>query len=101
MAVAFFTPSANEDALQIWEYISQFSDERADRWLDDLDEQCQLIADNPQMGRARPEIQSDARSFPLGNYTIYYRRTGANIEVFRVLHAARDIEKQFPPSASG
>ncbi len=97
MAVALFTPAANEDALQIWEYICHFSDERADTWLDELKEKCQLIADNPQMGRTRPEIQADTRSFPFGNYLIYYRQTGSNIEIFRILHAARDTTKHFPP----
>lgn len=95
MATPLFTPEANEDALQIWEYISQFSDERADAWLDELKEKCQLIADTPMMGRARPEIDANARSFPLGNYMIYYRRAGADIEVFRVLHVARDVDALF------
>jgi toxin ParE1/3/4 len=32
------------------------------------------------------------RSFPVGNYVIFYREVSEGIEIIRVLHGARDIE---------
>ncbi|MBF0269811.1 MAG: type II toxin-antitoxin system RelE/ParE family toxin [Alphaproteobacteria bacterium] len=34
-------------------------------------------------------------SFPVGNYTIFYKQTGTGIVVLRVLHGARDISAAF------
>lgn len=92
MAQALSSAVANEDALEAWLYISRFSDSGADSFLDLLKEKCQLLADTPKMGRARPEFGALVRSFPFGNFVIYYRPVEENIEVLRVLRAARDLE---------
>jgi hypothetical protein len=47
------------------------------------------------MGRLRPELAPHLRSFPIGNYVIFYRLTQEGIEVARVLHGARDIDALF------
>lgn len=91
MATASFTPTANEDALTIWLYIAQHSEERANNFFDKLNETSQLLADNPAMGRARPELRDDVRSFPLSGYAIYYRPISDGVEVVRLLHGSRDI----------
>lgn len=92
MAQALFAPIANEDALEAWSYISRFTDTRADGFLDSLKEKCQTLAEMPNMGRARPEFGEAVRSFPFGNFVIYYRPVEGNIEVLRVLRAARDLD---------
>ncbi len=92
MAQALFTPTANDDALEAWAYIARFTDARADSFLDLLKEKCQNLAETPRMGRARPEFGAEVRSFPFGNFVIYYRLAGENIEVLRVVRAARDLE---------
>ncbi len=43
----------------------------------------------------RPELGEGIRSFPSGNYVIFYRTVEGGIEIMRVLHGARDIEKIF------
>ncbi len=47
------------------------------------------------MGRARPELPSGLRSFPVGNYLILYRPTDYGVEIVRVVHGSRDIEALF------
>ncbi len=47
------------------------------------------------MGRPRPELRPDLRSFPFGNYVIFFRYLEDTLEVVSILHAHRDIERIF------
>ncbi len=49
------------------------------------------------MGRSRDELAAGIRSFPTGNYIVLYRVVGENVEIVRVLHGRRDIERAFGP----
>ncbi len=95
MAQALFTTQADEDVLLVWNYIARDSIQNADAFLDTMNERCQLLADTPQMGRARPDLGDEVRSWPLGNYLIFYRIVETGVEVLRVLHGARDIPTAF------
>jgi len=44
---------------------------------------------------ARPELALAVRSFPVGNYVIFYRPHGDGIVVIPVLHGARDLPGMF------
>jgi toxin ParE1/3/4 len=44
------------------------------------------------MGRARPELRPDLRSFPCGAYLILYRAVDDGVEIVRVVHGARNLE---------
>ena len=85
-------PLARADLLDIWNYVADDSPANADRLLDTINKQCQMLARFPQMGRARNELCASLRSFPVGNYVIFYREVSKGIEIIRVLHGARDIE---------
>jgi toxin ParE1/3/4 len=61
----------------------------------DLRRVMYLIADNPWMGRARPELQEGLRGFPHGHYTIFWRLRDTYIEIVRVLHQRQDVEREF------
>lgn len=47
------------------------------------------------MGRTRPELLSNLRSIPIGNYVIYYIPRQRGIEIVRVLHGSRDLDSLF------
>ncbi len=49
-------PQAKEDLINIWSFISEDSHHNADRFLDLLEEKCQILASNPLMGRSREEL---------------------------------------------
>lgn len=88
-------PLAADDILEIWDYIAEDSLDAADRWVDRLDEQFRLLATQPLLGRARPELEQELRSFPFGRYVIFYAPLADGIDVIRVLHGARDIDALF------
>ncbi|WP_244443170.1 type II toxin-antitoxin system RelE/ParE family toxin [Bradyrhizobium sp. Ai1a-2] len=46
----------------------------------------------PRAGRAREDLAPKLRSFPVGNYLIFYVPVPDGIEVVRVMHARRDID---------
>ncbi len=54
-----------------------------------------LLAAQPFVGRERPELGSDLRSFPVSSFVIIYRPTDDGVEIVRVVHARRDIQALF------
>jgi toxin ParE1/3/4 len=87
--------SANADLAEIWEFIADDSEARADAFLEAIDKKFATLADNPNIGRARDELKKGVRSFPVGKYVIFYRLAPGGIEIVRVLHAARDVSILF------
>ena len=49
-------PLGAEAIAEIWAHIADDSLRAADRWIDQLDEQFQLLATQPRMCRARDEL---------------------------------------------
>lgn len=84
-------PAAKADLLDIWEYVAADDIEQADRLLDAIGAQCQRLARFPRLGRARDELLPSLRSFPVGNYVVFYRPSKDGIEIIRVLHGRRDV----------
>lgn len=89
------SPRADEDLIEIWRFISLESIEAADNLLDSFVEKFELIAEHPHVGRARPELARNLRSFPVGRYLIFYRPMRDAVEIVRVLHGARNVHAIF------
>jgi toxin ParE1/3/4 len=47
------------------------------------------------LGRKRADLLPDLRSFPIGNYVVFYQQIEGGIDVIRLLHGLRDIEEMF------
>jgi toxin ParE1/3/4 len=67
----------------------------ADRLVDRFDATLQLLASAPHLGRSVEELAPSLRSFPIGNYLIFYRPIESGIELIRVLHGAREITPEY------
>jgi toxin ParE1/3/4 len=91
--MAFFVlrPLAQEDLAQTYSYILQTSLEQAELWLERVENQCQILAEMPTMGRTRPELPGHVRSFVFARYVIFYRPNADGVEIVRVLHGSRDL----------
>jgi toxin ParE1/3/4 len=85
------TPRADQDLEELWFFIAQDDPAAADRWIDTLEEKIRLLADNPLMGPARPDIARELRYHPVGNHLLLYRVIQGGIEIVRVVHGARDL----------
>jgi len=51
-----------------------------------------MLVQNPLAGRQRPELVPGLRSFPVGNYVIFYVPLIDGIEVLRVMNSRRDVD---------
>jgi toxin ParE1/3/4 len=85
------TNQAHRDLVEIAVYLNEQNPVAADRVLDAIDDYCRLLADFPEMGRKRDELAPSLRSYPVGNYVIFYRVESKGIQIIRVLHGARDL----------
>jgi toxin ParE1/3/4 len=63
-----------------------------------LYEKFTLLSSHALLGESRPDLGKDFRSFVAGNYVIVYRPGSEEIEIARVIHAARDIRSVFKTS---
>jgi toxin ParE1/3/4 len=95
MARARRSPLARADLKEIADFIAQDNLDAAMRFLDQVDAVCQRLADFPGMGPRRDELQPGLRSFPIGNYLLLYRVVPGGIELARVIHGARNLDKIF------
>lgn len=84
---------ARRDLIRIYNHIADESGEsRADKYLKKLEKTMQTLAASPSMGTSRSYAPPGVLAFPKDDYMIFYRQQGETIEIFRVLHAARDLE---------
>ncbi len=85
------TDQAEADLAEILEYLDQHSPLIAERVADAFDDRFRLLAQFPEMGRAREELSTGLRSVVVEHYVIFYRVTASAVELIRILHEARDI----------
>jgi toxin ParE1/3/4 len=78
---------AERDLEEIWSYVAE--DATADRLVDAIIDRFELLAEQPRMGRLRPEFGTGVRSFAIENHVIYYRHE-EDVLIARVLHGRRD-----------
>ena len=88
-------PEAESDLDDLWFFIAQDDPFNADHFIDRIADTCNLLAENPLMGRSRPELAPDLRSFPVGNYMILYQPPDDGVQIIRIISAARDVDALF------
>ena len=86
---------SRSDLDDTWLYIASDNRTAADRFIDELVGKFQTLATQPGIGRSRDELAESLRSFPVGNYVIFYRALADGIEIVRVLSGFRDIPNVF------
>lgn len=91
MRLVEYLPAAGEDLIDAWIHVA---DDRgasaADAYIDKVRDLCELIATQPEMGLARPEVAIGVRSFPVDNYVIFYEDAESSLRILRVWHSSQD-----------
>ena len=87
--------SAVKDLDDIWLYIARDSVDAAERLIELIESAASNLARFPGMGVRRDDLAAGVRSFPVGNYLIFYQKTRRGIDVLHVYHGARRIEELF------
>jgi len=65
-------PQVQLDLIDIWNYIADDNEAAADRMLDRIEGVLQMLSEQPKAGCERLELAPELRSFPVGNYLLFY-----------------------------
>ncbi|MBI3880061.1 MAG: type II toxin-antitoxin system RelE/ParE family toxin [Verrucomicrobia bacterium] len=101
MARAFLSPRADADVARIAVRIARDNPAGAVRFVEATFSSLALLGTQPEIGRPRifknPRLEA-LRSWRVegfGNYLMFYRLAGGEVEVARVLHGAMNFEVIF------
>ncbi len=89
-----YLSSVNRDLRDILKYLTRESGNRVSSraFVNQIRGQCRKLASLPgALGRARPELRPDIRSFPFKGYVIFFRYEADRFEVVNVLEGDRDV----------
>lgn len=87
------TKSARVDLQEIDSWIAAYNIEAADALQARLKQIFALLARHPEAGRRRADLSPELRSFPVGNYVLYYKLLDRRVNVLRILHGKRDAHR--------
>jgi toxin ParE1/3/4 len=95
--VAFFRFSrrAIADLLSIGAYtLRTWGEDQTIRYLDDLETCCQMLAENPAVGRRCDDVHPGLHRMERGRHVLFYRPEANGILVSRILHQRMLPERQ-------
>ena len=87
--------SATSDLLGIWSHAGESDMEAATQLIKKIVKRFALLRDNPFMGRQQDHLLIDLRSFPVKGFLIFYQPSEDHVDILRVLHGSRDVERIF------
>lgn len=93
-----YLEQAKDDLIQIRNYIAKESGSRkiAINYTAKIRQQCQKIAEiSGTIGTHRPELSEGIRSFPHGNYVIFFRYNDTSLEIVTIIEGHRDTNPLF------
>ena len=87
MAAFRFSRLAESDLLSIGAYtLRTWGEDQTIRYIDDLEACCQMLADNPTLGRVCDDVRPGLRRMERGRHVVFYREEAGGILVSRILH---------------
>lgn len=96
MAKYSLTTKAVEDLSAIYEYTYEFwSEFQADKYYSELIYFCEMLAENPRIGKSYHELGIEILGFLSNKHIIFYQIIGVNeIKVVRILGAEVDLKNR-------
>jgi toxin ParE1/3/4 len=88
-----YTARARRDLIDIWLEISAVNPAAANELYNRLEARVEILRRFPQSGPARTDIAPDARALIELPYLILYRIIPDGVQIVRVLHGARNIDR--------
>ena len=78
---------AEADLLSIGDYtLHTWGKIQAARYIGELEVCCQMLADNPALGRACDEVRLGLHRHEHGRHVVFYRQRRGGILISRILH---------------
>lgn len=93
MKAIVFSPAAETDIHEIWDYSADnWGPDQADHYTDALHDAYHALAAGRKRGRV-VDIRPNYLKVTTGSHVIYYRENGDRLEIIRILHAKQDVER--------
>jgi toxin ParE1/3/4 len=93
------TPRTASDLRDIARHTSRtWGRKQRDAYLREMDKHFAWLAENPALGKPRPDIRESYRSYPQGSHVIFDLVRDACIDIIGVLHQRMDVLSYFEPS---
>lgn len=95
MATFRFSRRAEADLHSIGIYtLRAWGEAQVTRYMGELERCCQMLADNPALGRSCDYVRPGLRRMEHGKHVVFYRQEPDGILVSRILHQRMLPEKQ-------
>lgn len=95
MAALRFSRRAAADLLSIGTYtLRTWGIDQTISYIDDLEACCQMLADNPALGRPCDEVRPGLRRKEHGRHVVFFRAEAESILISRILHQSMLPERQ-------
>ena len=89
----FLSSRADADMSAVWQYIAADNLSAADRMIDGFTAAFEQIAQFPESGERYEHPKGELRRVVVAPYLVFYRITGDEVDIVRVLHSARRWEE--------
>ena len=92
------SPRVGDDLISIYAYVHTHNPTAADRLLDAVESTVRRLSSMPERGRLWPSAEPllagmRVVSVPgFRSYLVFYRSTRARVEIYRVVHGARELD---------
>lgn len=97
MSAYALTPLAKADIFDIWAYITDDSEDAAERVEQAIYDACVFVADAPLQGHFRADLTNRPLRFwtltRYPNYVIVYRPESAPLQIVAVVHGKRNLRR--------
>ncbi len=87
------TQKAASDIKELWRYIAADSIEAADRVISVIQSSFDKLAEHPNIGHRRDELDPVYRVWRVYSYLIVYRQKSESIQIVRVVSGYRDLRR--------
>jgi len=95
VAALRFSRRAAADLLSIGTYtLRTWGIDQTISYIDDLEACCQMLADNPALGRPCDEVRPGLRRKEHGRHVVFFRAEAESILISRILHQSMLPERQ-------
>ena len=90
------TPRAEQDLKNIGRYtLKMWGRKQRDAYLRTMDRRFAWLAERPNLGRHRPDVQAGYYSYAQGSHVIFYLIRDAGIDIIGIPHQRMDIMNYF------
>lgn len=93
MKIVAFSPAAEADLGEIWDYSAErWGPDQADRYTDAIWDTCHALARGTKLG-CPAEVLPNIMKCLCGSHVIYFLDYADHLDVIRVLHQRQDAER--------